>query len=154
MQIYLATPLRFDERTRNIGMSEIMQGAPGEDAMFVGWPFRHPVVQNETRSQPLLRSNFRIISHEQCSSSATRDIDDVSEFCTVPSDDQLVGQIAACNGNIGSPLYQLKGNRNVVIGILTEFPNPCNATNQPNGIFARLSNYQRWITRMIEQPDM
>lgn len=133
-------------------MSQIVQGNPGESATFLGWSFRYPAVG--TTNQPLLTSDFKILSHQECSALNTRRIDDASEFCTVPANDQLIGQNAACAGNIGSPLYQLKGNRYVVIGILTEFPNPCNATNQPSGIFARLSNYERWITRMLEQPDM
>lgn len=121
-------------------------GNPEQEAMLVGWPYTTSTAPN---TQTLKKATFRIMSRENCL--AVANVTNANEFCTENVREFDVGQISSCDGNIGSPLYIDKPGSDFVVGILIKTPVPCDSTVGFTGIYARVANYRRWISGVVDQ---
>jgi secreted trypsin-like serine protease len=145
--------LEYDSTVRNVSISGAGSGTPGTLGAFVAWPFR-PLFGVE-RTQILRRANFRVMENEACQRAIAETnltLDTTREFCTTSESGQLTGDVSACDGNIGSPLFVGSDGNQEVLGILIRYNTPCNARDRPTGIFVRLSEYIQWINAIVAQP--
>lgn len=126
---------------------------PGKLGAFVAWPYRAPFAIE--RTQILRRANFKVMEDDACKmalAGTNLTVDTQTEFCTTTESGQLTGDVAACDGNLGSPLLIGPQGNEDLLGILVGFNRPCNARDRPTGIFARVDQYRQWIEAITSQP--
>lgn len=147
----MASPFFFDNITSAASLDENNVVTAGKEGTFAAWPFRGAV--STERTQILRSTTFRAKSTEDCDKTLVSnfDFDPKTEFCTGPISGILSGDIAACDGNLGSPFFSGARGQETVYGILIDTPSPCNAEGQPTGLFARVSSYAPWINANINQ---
>lgn len=148
----MASNVIFDNITSPARLDENNVVVAGKEGIFAGWLFR-PSVSTE-RTQILRSTPFRVMNDTECRNTVVSniDVDSRFEFCTTSMSGIMSGDIASCDGNLGSPLFIGSRGEETVLGILIDYPKPCTATGQPTGLFARVSAYTSWINAIVNQP--
>ncbi|KAM7359488.1 chymotrypsin-1-like [Cochliomyia hominivorax] len=136
--IKLTTLIAYDEKTKNITISELDELQEGETLTMTGWG---SWVLGQHYPEELKKLDAMLISNDHCKRMYNQYADDIDDghLCVLPKSGS-----GACHGDTGGPLVNSKGQ---LVGV-GNWGVPC-AHGFPD-VFAKLSFYNDWIRTTIK----
>ena len=136
--IYLATPVKINERVRPICLPKIEQTQPGKKCAVAGWG-RSPLSQSSPF--PLLSKNLTILSQRNCNHNVERV--GANLFCARVDGD-------SCYGDAGSPLMcQDEFSKWVVTGLSTSISEGCGLPVKQR-VYTKVAANSQWIEQVLD----